>query len=417
MKRIPVLFAMLMVVASVPASAAGATAATSTTPETSTYAGAHVTFQAQSDAVANYTVNGHTMVESVQVQSESQVKEGLGVGLDGDLDLQTVTELDAAGLSVAAESTTQADVRTQSGAELTAHDNDDGTLVVTAAEQSQVVDADVAAGATADQQSDSRVTVTTENGTTGSFIVVGDGRVAVDEEGDVTAKLGEDARLVFRSAGEERSQQEAQTATLIADGEAAAEVYVTEQDGETVVDTVTYSQNTTVETSQEAENEVRLTVEREAHEGKVVVTHVREQAVGSVENLSVTVDGEAAAKASAFSELRAAADDGATSKYMVEQTSSAQADADAKVYVAVNHFSTRTVTMSGAGDGGAATTTADTTGGDGDATDDGTTAGDSTTAGDGSDDDAGASGGSPGFGLGVASLAIAALVGVARIQG
>ncbi|MCT9095537.1 hypothetical protein [Haloarchaeobius sp. HME9146] len=412
MKRIPVLFAMLMIVASVPASAATAPV----TPESSSYTGTHVAFQAESNAVANYTVDGEPMVSSVAVQSESTVKEGLGIGLDGDLDLKTVTDIEAAGLSVGAETTTQANIETESGAGMTAHDNADGTLVVTANDSAQVVDADLAGDASAEQQSDSRVTVTTENGTKGSFIVAGDGRVTVDEEGNVTARLDEDARLVFRSAGEERSEEEEQTAQLIADGEAAAEVYVVQQGGEAVVDTVTYGSNTTVETKQTAENEVELTVERTAHDGKVVVTHVREEAVGSVENLSVTVDGEAAAKASAFSELRAATDNGSTSKYMVQQTSSASAEADAKVYVAVNHFSTRTVTMSGAGD--STTDTTSTTATDGDTTaDSSTTAEDTATSGDDADDGGSSeASGSPGFGVGVASLALAGVLGVARLR-
>ncbi len=419
---------MLLVVASVPASAATATA----TPESSSYAGAHVTFQAESNAVTDYTVNGETMVEAVEVQSESDVKDGLGVGLGADLDLETVTDVEAAGLSVAAESTTQAQLETKSGANLTAHDNADGTLVVAATDSAQVVDADVAANATVEQASDSRVTVTTANGTTGSFIVVGDGRVTVDEEGNVTARLGEDASLVFRSAGEERSEAEQATAELIADGEAAAEVYVVEQDGEAVVDTVTYGSNTTVETNHSAEAEVRLTVDRTTHDGTVVVTHVREEAVGTVENLSVAVDGAAAPEASAFGDLRAATDNGSTSTYMVEQTGNASADADATVYVAVNHFSERTVTMSGAEDTSTATETAtgtsetatgttatngDTTTDDADETSDATDTAASATGDEADGGESTSRGGSSGFGVGVAVLAVAGLVTIGRLRG
>jgi PGF-CTERM protein len=113
------------------------------------------------------------------------------------------------------------------------------------------------------------------------------------------------------------------------------------------------------------------------------------------------VDGEAAASASSYAELRQAANGGAP-KYMVEGAGSASANA--QVLVAIDHVSTRAVTMQESGDGG-----------------DGTTDGGEDSDNDGDDatttDDAGdSSGGVPGFTVGAALVGLtgAALVALRR---
>jgi len=90
-----------------------------------------------------------------------------------------------------------------------------------------------------------------------------------------------------------------------------------------------------------------MTVERSQSQGKVVVTHVSEAAVGATDSLDVTVDGEAAAKASSYSALEAAANDGEESKYYVAEDASAQAEGSATVLVAFDHFSERSASISG----------------------------------------------------------------------
>jgi PGF-CTERM protein len=371
-----------------------AAAATSGTQESSAYAGTHVSFDVQQSAVVDYAVGGETVLDSVAVQSEST--GGAGGVFDGSVSLSSVTQIQGSGLSLAAQANAQATISASSSAELRAHDNDHGILVVDSGGDDQVVVANVSQGASASAESDSQVTVTTADGTKSTFIVVGDGSVTVNDDGDVSTKLQGDAKLVFRSYPDGKSEQSDQTEAYIASGKATAEVYVEQQDGEMVTDTVTYGQEMSVEAKQSAENTVQVTVDRTKSQGKVVVTSVSEAAVGSVEDLQVTVDGEAAVQGSSYGELDSAfgAD---SSKYLVKQ--SASASATAKVYVALNHFSERTVQMSGAGSDDETTTTT----ADGDQNDD--------TGGDSND-----TGGSPGFGVGVALVALlgAALVAIRK---
>ncbi|MFC6952060.1 hypothetical protein [Halorubellus litoreus] len=392
MKAKSTLLAALVVVATIATPAAAALTTSSTdatnTADAKAYAGTHVSYDVQGDAVVNYTVDGETMVDSVAVESESDYEERTDAS--GSVGLGTVVELDGLGLEMGASSKTEATVRTEGAAEIVTHDNADGTFVVKSGDGGQYVHANVGADADAEATADDRVVVETDDGNTSTFIVVGDGNVTVNEEGNVTANLGSDAQLVFRSSGEERSEDDKQVERMIANGTATAEVYVMEEGGETVEDTVTYGEGTTVETSAEAEHTVNVTVERSKSQGKVVVTHVSEAAVGATDSLDVTVDGDAAAKAESYSALRAAANGGDEAKYRVVQDASAQAEGQATVLVAFDHFSERSASISGS----------ETTNDDGSDSDDGSDGDDGT-------DDGDAGSGMPGFGV---TAALGALV-------
>lgn len=91
-----------------------------------------------------------------------------------------------------------------------------------------------------------------------------------------------------------------------------------------------------------------MTAERSQSEGKVIITTLSQGAFGAAENAEVTVDGEAAAKASSYSELRSATEGGEQSWYLVRQQSSAEASGE--VLVAVNHFSERSVAVTSGDD-------------------------------------------------------------------
>ena len=116
------------------------------------------------------------------------------------------------------------------------------------------------------------------------------------------------------------------------------------------------------------------------------------------------VDGEAAVEASSYSELESATEGGDSSKFLVRQSSSAEASAD--VLVALNEFSERDVTMTeGSSDG--TDNNGDENNGDDTDTDDNN--GDGTDT-DGTDEP---SQGLSGFGVGVALLALLAAAVIA----
>ncbi len=429
---------MLVVTASVsPATAtAGIAAETAEQASGEAYAGTHVSFDAGERAVTDYAVDGETMLTSLKVQSASET--GSGGLVDLGASLSAVTRIEGAGLSLGATTATEARVRAgaegDAGATITAHDNGNGVLVVAAGDESDYAVANLSADAEASAESDARVEVTTANGTEGTFLVVGEGNVTVNDDGDVSADLGENGRLVFRAYPDGRDDGDEKQETLIAEGEARAEAHVmvesasddADETGQVVVDTVSYGANTTVEAAETAEGTVALTVNRTTHEGTVLVTSVSERALNATEDLEVRVDGEAAVEARTYTQLESAVGSD-RSRYVVE--SAGGADASADVLVAVNHFSERTVSMQSAsedetttdaGDDGTSTT-AETTTGDGTGAET-TTPADESTNGDGAtgetttttaaDETADNGAGVPGF---TATAAVVALVGAALL--
>ena len=389
MKRTAAILAVLLVSTVAPASAATGAA------DQQAYSQTHVAFDAQSNAVVDYTVGGTETIDAVRVQSQSSAESDLG--LSGSADLEGVTALAGAALSVDTTADAHASMTTDSGATIEAHDNGYGSLVVTADDQSQYVALNLSGDASAEQANEERVVFTAEDGRTSTAMVVGEGNVTVTESGNLTASVEEDSRLVVRSYAESRTEADETEEEMIVNGTAAASVHVMQQGGEAVTDVVTYSEDTTVEVTERAEGQVTMTAERSASEGRVVLTHVSESTFESAEDVQVEVDGEAAAQASSYAEIQQVTNGGDTSKYMVQSASSASASAESEVVVGINHFSTREVTMtdsSDSSDGGSS---------DGDSNDGDDSDGDpnDTTTGNG-----------PGFGV---VAAVLALVGAAFV--
>lgn len=394
-KALAVAVTLVVSVAGTPVAAAATTQQTSGQAQSGTF----VSFQASDDAVTNYSVNGRTLVERLNVQSASEARAQAGA----DIGLSNGVGFSGAGLSIAnsldAGASTSATIESSSGAEIVAHDNDRGIMVVSANGESHVARFDGSEDAEAEQESEKRAVIEGDDGGAATVIVVGEGNVSVSEDGNVTAMTEEDGTVVYRQYEDERSDSEEAQERMIANGTAVAEVYVgtaadaTSDDGddtptatptdepsdeaaERSADVVRYSEDTTVEVTERSATTVNATVDRAESEGKVVIMSVSETAFENADDASVFVDGEAAAEAESYGEVESATNDGETSKYLVRSSSSAEASTD--VVVGINHFSEREVSMQ---------------------SDD-----------DGSNGESTASGGQPGFGAG---LAVVALVGAA----
>lgn len=356
-------------------------------------AGTHVTFETTANAITNYGVDGNVLVSSVEVESRSDAEQRGAAGVD--VGVSAMTNVEGSGLSVNSQTDTRVEIAAESGATVESHDSHRGHLLVRAEDDGQFVGANISGDAEAEQESESQVVVTHDDGTQGTFIVIGDGEVTVNDEGNVTAELEEGSSLTYRQYSDERDEADEEQERMIAEGTAAAEVYVTmaaEDGSEAAADVVQYSEDTTVEVVSHSENEIRVTAERTEEEGRVIITSVSEQAYEAADEFEVTVDGEAAAQAESTSELEAAADGGDNSAYMVRQASTV--DASTEVLVAVNHFSERDVVMS-----------SDEGSDDSSATD-----------GDDGDDSGGLSDAQPGFGvvLGIFAALLATLFAARR---
>jgi len=401
--------AVTLVVSAVgtPVAAAATTNAASGQSSAQAQSGTYVSFETADSAVVDYTVNGKTVVDRMSVQSTSEAESQVG----GDLGVGGDAGFSGAGLSLAssfqAGVSTTATIQSESGAEIVAHDNDRGIVVVKSNGESHVARFNSSDGSEAEQASEKRAVIRSDDGATATVIVVGDGNVSVSDGGNVTAVAEENSRVVYRQYEGERNDSEKQQERMIANGTAVAEVYVqaagdaasdagdddsddsdstptatptedsSEEAKERSADVVRYSEDTTVEVTEQSANTFNATVERAESEGKVVIMSVSEAAFENAENAEVYVDGEAAAEASSYSEVRSATNDGDTSKYLVRSSSSAQASSD--VVIGINHFSAREVSMQSGGDGG---------------------------------DGGLGSGGQPGFGAGIA---VVALVGAALL--
>jgi PGF-CTERM protein len=379
-------------------------AAQSGSGNASAYAGTHVSFDVAESAVTDYRVANESVFSSVKVQSQSGAESG-GL-LSADASLSAVTSIAGSALSVESRTSASASIRAEGSASMSAHDNGHGVLVVSSGDSDQYVVANLSSGASAEAESEGGVAVTTANGTEGTFIVVGDGNATVNDDGDVSAALDAGSKLAFRAYPGGKDGADERGEEMIANGTATAEVHAMAQGGEAVFDTVTYAGNTTVESTTRAEGSVNATVDRASSTGTVVIASVSEEAVAAASDITVEVDGEAAAEASSDAALRNAIGSN-TSKYAVAAGGAAEARTD--VFVAVNHFSERTVSVQ---DGGSES------GADGDGGADGADGGSDGESGD-SDGDGGdttASGGTPGFGPLAALAALAALVLLRRRQ-
>ena len=402
MRRIAISLAMLVLVSGIAPTAVGQASGTA-------YAGTHVSFDTSAHAVTDYAVHGETMIDSVKLRSAESAESG---GLLGGVgaSLSAVTSIQAGGVQIGATSETRAKVATESGAEVIAHDNARGVLVVEGDRGGQVVLANLSAGANATAEGESQVSVTTENGTKGTFLVVGQGNLTVNDGGNVSARLGRDGRLVFRAYPDGKDDADEKQERLIAEGTAKAEAYVMAESGEVVVDTVSYGRNTTIQAKQTAEGNVSFAVNRTTHEGTVIVASVSEAALNTTEGVDVRVDGEAAVKAATYTQLESAVGSD-RSRYLVSSSGDASANASADVLVAVNHFSERTVSVQSEVEPAPQTTAAGTANGSGGA---GTTdggSGDPTLT----DDDEN-TGSIPGFGVTASVAALVAAVLLARLR-
>ena len=354
MRHRAVLLSALLVVSLVGAAAAPA-ATQQTDADGEAYAGSHVQFETTGSAVSNYAVNDAVIVENVSVQSSEEARSQAGIGLDVGLSAAT----SIAGAAVESRTEADASVRLgfESGAAMQAHDNSRGIFQVRANDSAQMVHANLSSDSEAESEGEERVVVTKGDGSQGTFIVVGDGEVVVNEGGNVTAEIEEGSQLVYRQYDDsERSDDDKQKEQMIQNGTATAEVYVesaaesgqdSADDGEeAAASVVEYGQDTSVEVTSQAENELNMTVERSQSQGKVVLTSVSESAFDSAEDIEVSVDGEAAAQADSYSAVEQSAMAGDEPRYYVSQSSSAEATTN--VAIGIDHFSERAVSMQSA---------------------------------------------------------------------
>lgn len=352
----------LLVLASMVGGAVAPAAAQGTEGEA--YTGTHVQFETSSNAISDYAVDGTVLVDNVTVQSASQARSQSGFDFGGEM--ESTSAFRGAGLGIDSRLAFAVSVQIESGAEMEAYDNQRGVFQIRADSESQLVRATLDSGTEARSESEKRVVVTNEDGSQGTFIVVGDGEVLVDQNGEVTAEVGQNGQLVYRQYDDGRSDHDEAAERMIQNGTATAEVYVQQaaeagesgaeeaedsaEDGrEDAIQVVRYGQDTTVEVTERTGDSLNTTVERTESEGKVVLYSLSDDAFDGAENVEVFVDGEAAVQADSYGAVEQSVRDGDQPRYYVSQSSSAEATTD--VAVGIDHFSERNVRLESSGDG------------------------------------------------------------------
>ena len=116
--------------------AAAAPAATQQA-EGEAYSGTFVQFQTNSNAVADYAVDGSVVVENVTAQSASETDGGIGIGASSS------TSIDGSGISSQNSAGAKASVAFESGTDMEANDNQRGVVTFTSTDGEQVVQANV----------------------------------------------------------------------------------------------------------------------------------------------------------------------------------------------------------------------------------------------------------------------------------
>jgi PGF-CTERM protein len=306
--------------------------------------GSNVNFQTTDNAVVDYRVNGVALVESVKTEAQDTTEQrgGMGVGAT----ISSNARVRGATISAAAQTQTRTSFETGSGAAMQAHDSDRGNLLVRATGGDQLVGLNVSDGVQAEQASDRRAVVTHTDGTQGVIVVIGNGSAIVNEEGNVVADVADGSALVYRQYGSERSDEERAQERMIADGTAAAEVYVTApSDGndQPATDAIQYEQDTAVTVGMANDTAIKMTADRDAADGRIVISSVSEAAFDTASEINVTVDGTAATRAESTDALRTAADGGTNSAFMIRSATTTTASTD--VVIAINHFSDRDLTI------------------------------------------------------------------------
>ena len=218
---------------------------------------------------------------------------------------------------------------------ISAHDNANGLLKFKA-EESTNVSIELSESATIEKESDKKIAVIS-NGTEGTLMISGQGHLSV--EGDIiTVELKKNSQLIFKTYPGEKDSGDEEIEDGIISGSLSAEIQVL-GDG-AVTDSVEYSSDVEIKSVSVTEDDITVTVDSATEISKtIVITIDNNELPADPGKLSVKVDGEATVKASSIDELYATETSDISKSMVIE------GETETKVFVAVNHFSERSVTI------------------------------------------------------------------------
>ena len=217
---------------------------------------------------------------------------------------------------------------------MSSHNNANGLLKLKAKEYTNVT-IELNESAIIEKVSDKKVTIKSDE-KEGTLMIAGHGKISVDNA-TITVELERNGQLIFKAYPGQKDQGDEEIEDGITDGNLTAEVKVSE-DGENETDSVEYTDEIEITYINATGDEISITVNSSTEDGKaVVITIDNSELPADLEDLTIMIDGEEAVEVSTTDELYAPSNE---SKYMISEGME-----DTKVFVYVNHFSQRIITI------------------------------------------------------------------------
>ncbi|MDY6964590.1 MAG: DUF2606 family protein [Halobacteriota archaeon] len=267
-----------------------------------------VEFNTSNSSILGYSVKGTEFFSSLDVDSNITIGKKTGVK----------TRLISEDMSIST------------------HNNANGLLKLKADEDTTVT-IEISESATVDRESDRRITVRSD-GMEGTLMIAGQGNLTVEND-TIIVNLEAHSQLIFKAYPGEKDDGDEAIEDGIISGNLSAEVQII-SDGEDVSDTVEYSEDVVITEVDTTEDNVSVTVESTTEIGKTIVVTINNSELSTdPSGLSVKIDGESTMKVNSTEELYT---DGEESKYFIVEGMD-----DTKVFIYVNHFSERVITVEG----------------------------------------------------------------------
>lgn len=305
------------------------------------YQASHVGFDAKQNSVVNFSVGGQQIFESFSVVAKSDTETQSGGTIGVGVGLGEVTNIAKSAMSMRSQTDKNAVLETESGADIKIHNNDRGIITVTPSENSQIANINISPNTRATTETDKKVVITKEDNSEGVFLIVGDGEVTVNNNRNVIADIEQNRKLVYRDYKQQRSDDDRQQENLISNQNATAEVYIEQTDNQYRSNIVQYG-DTTVETTDQRQGQINLSVDRTQNQGKIILTTISNQAINPTNNISVQIDGETITQVETYNQLQSSIQQDNPS-FLINQQSSTQSVSD--IAIAIDHFSTRQITI------------------------------------------------------------------------
>lgn len=219
---------------------------------------------------------------------------------------------------------------------ISVHDNVNGILNFKAKDDTTVV-IEISDSASIEKESDKKVTVKSED-MEGTIMIAGGGSVSV-KDGTITVELEKNSQLIFKVYPEEKDSGDDEIEDGIISGNLSAEIQVF-KDGTNKSDSIEYSSEIEIASIYTTNENISITIDSSTELSKtIVITIDNSKLPADPGDLSIKVDGERTVQVSSTDELYATgADDESRSMVVI-------GDKSTKVFVAVNHFSKRTITI------------------------------------------------------------------------